>query len=249
MTLPTHQARTVTVNPRPGSQADVRVVFGSGRIHGRVYDEFGDTRAGARVRLSTVVAQGEDGRWGTSAEGDRFEMSTTTDDAGRYEFRDLPVGTFYLVGKLATEASSGARDIRSFKVTLAVGEVRELDLGEPIEDGRWVGQVQYANGTRPRASGSIFLQHRDGSRRMYVKFDDEGRFSEQVPSGTWRMEYVFSMPDHLRMLGMFRVVQSLQELTVRAGEARVDAIIPGARVEGAWRGTTHAMATRRSARR
>lgn len=222
VTLPEGATRQVMVSLPQESDQGLRVAFGTARLHGRVYDEFGRTRAEASVRLS--------GGRGS------LRVRATTDADGRYAFEALPEGTYYIVGDLAAEAASRARNIRSFKIELAVGEERELDLGEPFEDGHWIGRVRYADGTPVLRSGNIFLQHVDGTRRMYVSFDKEGKYSAQVPNGRWRMEYVFNLAGRAFGMGRMRAVPTSQELVMRAGEVRQDAIIPGARIVGRVRG-------------
>ncbi len=230
--IPGRQMREIQVRVGVEGTQPIEVAFGTARLHGTVYDEHGRARPDVGVRLSTALQEQDDGSMRPSSAGSVFLTRTRTDAAGRYEFTGLPAGTFWIVGELASGEGSSLRNIRSFRVALGDGEERELHLGDPLEEGRWVGSVHYAHGKRIGRAGNIFMSHEDGTRRMYVRFDKEGRFAEDLPSGTWRMEFVLPTEDPNSGMPAYRCVPTAQQVVIEPGEVRTDAIIPGARIQG-----------------
>ena len=223
--------RTVSVRVAESPATAIVVEYGTARVWGIAYDELGRPRAGARVRISTHLVQTGEG-WKVSAGGTVFTAEAVTGTDGRYAFGDLPEGTYTIVGELTNDEAHRSRNIRSFSVTLAADEDRRLDLGERYEDPTWAGRVRFADGSAVTKGGNIFLETVDGERRMYVRYDAEGRFSEQVPVGTWRMEFVLPLRGGLghRM----HLVQTDQRLEMSEHGSTDAAVIPGTRLTGTF---------------
>jgi hypothetical protein len=99
---------------------DERPDTGTGRISGRVIG--GEN--GAPLRRAVVAL------WG---EGMREGHSVTTDEAGRFEFKDLPAGRFNL------SASKGGH------VSMRYGQRRPFESGRPLDlaDGQRVTNVAF----------------------------------------------------------------------------------------------------------
>jgi RNA polymerase sigma-70 factor (ECF subfamily) len=238
-------SREVKVHVGNEGPHEVTIAFGSGRIWGTVFDGRGRPAVSIGVRASSYLREGPGGLAPT-AEGDPFAVREQTDAWGRYEFRGLPAGLVVVVAE--PEADPGdARNIRSFPITLMAGEDRRLDIGGPREDPTWSGVVRYADGVPVQGSGNIFLQGEDGSTRLYVEFDAQGRFSQAVPPGRYRMEFVLTRASSslasgpslgdtpaLAMLQTteMRCVPTKERLTVESHAVVRDVTLPGVRVEG-----------------
>lgn len=225
------ESRTTTVRASDTVGVSIAFEYGTARVWGIAYDELGRPREGARVRISTHLVQTGEG-WKVSAGGTVFSAEATTGPDGRYAFGELPEGTYTIVGELTNDAAHRSRNIRSFSVTLGAEEDRRLDLGERYEDPTWSGRVRLADGSPVTEAGNIFLETVDGERRMYVGYDAEGRFSEQVPVGTWRMEFVLPLRGGIRH--RMHLVQTNQRLEMSEHGSTDDAVMPGTRLTGTF---------------
>jgi len=132
---------------------------GTGRIAGRVIG--GEN--GAPLRRAVVSL---------SAEGMREGRSATTDDAGRFEFKDLPAARFDLnaskagyvtmrYGRAARAASGkpnvGLRNIGGRRVPSAKWPTLDFSIRTRAENKRFrAGTLRLANRTFPRADGLAY---------------------------------------------------------------------------------------------
>jgi hypothetical protein len=207
-----------------GVARGVSVVLGEGRVHGTVWNGSRRPAEGVRISLASHLRPGP-GQWESTAPGDPFRIDETTDVDGTYEFRDLPAGSYVVVAR--PEAEGDPRNIRSFEVVLGEGEHRRLDVGSPSADPLWTGVVRYADGAPVPGPASVFLRSESGERRMYVNFDAEGRIAQNVPTGTYRMEFV--LPG--AFLEPMTLVQTHQRLTVEDRPVVEDLRFPGTRIE------------------
>jgi hypothetical protein len=232
--LPGVQPRTVRVHATGEGGQAVEVVLGTARLHGTVWDGARLPAARVKVEVSSFLRQGPKG-WTASAPGAEFSVRTTTDAEGRYELGDLPAGRYVLVATPAPDASD-PRNIRSFEVELADGESRRLDVGAPMADATWSGVVRFSDGEAVRAAGSVFLEDPSQGRRLYVSFDAEGRFAQEIPAGAWTTRFfVFPRRDPAAALGApvaMTLVPSEQPVEMNDLPRVGDLVLPGARLAG-----------------
>ncbi len=211
----------------------VQIVFGSGRVWGTVFDGAGQPAEGVTVRVTSHLRDGPNGLEPT-AEGDPFSVAVRTDRQGRYDVRGLPPGSFVVVAEPASDLAD-PRNIRSIAISLADGEERWVDVGRVRADPRWSGVVRYADGAPVRGAGSVFLADEKGESRLYVAFDGDGRFSQDVPPGLYRMEFVLTR-DAPGLAGpplpRLQRVPTDARIRIVDRELVADVTLPGVRVAG-----------------
>jgi hypothetical protein len=100
---------------------DARV---DGRIAGRLLDERGRPARGVMMELANATAMETD-RWASA------DKKTATDEDGRFEFRPLPAGKFYVGVEFDQRGEEGTLDRRRY-----YPGVRELSQAKAIELGR-----------------------------------------------------------------------------------------------------------------
>jgi len=98
---------------------------GTGRIRGRAFLQAttGDVKTGALKRVIAVPVTRYSKEWFEQAvladspvsppdsRADEFTHVTTTDDQGKFEFRDLPAGRYYILTRIVWEPSGDNEDI------------------------------------------------------------------------------------------------------------------------------------------
>ena len=187
------------------------VQLGTALVHGRVWDAAGEPAADEYVSCATGRGLRSVGR---------------TDPGGYYRFTDLPAGRAQLGASLREGPSLQA------VVELAVGESREVDLGEP-------GGLYMLRGRLLDVAGETVVSARPGAAVGYLRFVSgsqdandsagcsvaaDGTFGVELPAGEYSvlLELQASM-DQKREIATALIVSESRDL---------DLVVPGSRVAG-----------------
>ena len=215
--------RRVVVPVKPGQEELLlELAGGSGVLEGTVYGVDGQAQVAAALQLY--------------ATGGGWQIHITTDAYGGYRVTDLPAGDYTLVSRVPSGTPGRGSSSRSATIQLPEGGVHRLDLGSRHGDPRWSGTVRFTDGSAPARSGNIFLKSVAGDRHLYVGFAKGGAFSEVVPPGTYRMEFVLSGEDNTSPYPRFCMVATAHRLVIDQAPVEEELTIPGTRVEGRVRG-------------
>lgn len=219
---PEHTRRVVVPVEADQQELLLELAGGSGVLEGTVYGVDGQAQVAAALQLY--------------ATGGGFEIHIRTDSYGGYRVTDLPAGHYTLVSRVPSGTPGRGSSSRSATIQLPDAGVHRLDLGSRHGDPRWSGTVRFADGSAPARSGNIFLKSVAGDRHLYVGFAKGGAFSEVVPPGTYRMEFVLSVGDNASPFPRFCMVATAHRLVIDQAPVEEELTIPGTRVEGRVRG-------------
>jgi len=125
---PLHVARVVV--EEPGAWISVEFLLGTGSLHGVAYGLDGAPVAGLGLELVSTAHRSET-HW--------------SDESGHYSFEDLPEGHHALHALRKVGAPSSWQE-ESYRVHLAEGESRTLDVGSPELPLHWRGRLTVATG-------------------------------------------------------------------------------------------------------
>ncbi len=164
-------------------------------VSGRIYDEFGEAMAGARVQAMRYRFQNGERRLQGSG------RSVQTDDRGEFRLFGLPPGE-YVISAEVPPYESGTDDRLSYaptyypgtssaaeaqRVTLAVGQEASANFSLLLVPTAIVRGLALASNGRPLMSGSVSLQPE--SRDVQAVFGPGGS-SRIEPDGTFRISNV-----------------------------------------------------------
>jgi len=237
----------LTARDRPGEQLRPGVVSArrvlalsqaarartiGGAVRGRVTDEGGRPVPGATLR------------WIAVREGLALPLvSVTTDDAGRFEVQDLPLGSWWV----HASAPGRARAVRPLRVRGA-SQTIALTLGPAASIA---GTTSALRGANRSALGSVLLHAtREGTTAaedpgVATRSDADGRFRlDGLSPGTWRIALVADGFEALQRIGVAApsadlalTLRALATLTLRVVDA-AGGYAPGATVvvsgSGIW---------------
>ncbi|MBP6833274.1 MAG: carboxypeptidase regulatory-like domain-containing protein [Deltaproteobacteria bacterium] len=197
---------------RPGVVSARRVMASSptararepgGAVRGRVTDESGHPVRGATLR------------WIAVREGLALPVvSVQTDESGRFEVQDLPLGSWWV----QASAPGRARVVRPLRVR-GPTQSMALTLGPAASI---VGTTSALRGTTRSALGSVLLRAtREGTTAaedpgVATRSDAQGRFRlDGLSPGTWRIELAADGFEALQRIGVAAPTVELS-LTLRA---------------------------------
>ncbi len=197
---------------RPGVVSARRVLASSpaararepgGAVRGRVTDESGHPVRGASLR------------WIAVREGLALPVvSVQTDDAGRFEVQDLPLGSWWV----QASAPGRARVVRPIRVR-EPSQSLSLTLGPSASI---TGSTSALRGTLRSPLGSVLLRAtREGTTAaedpgVATRSDAQGRFRlDGLSPGTWRIELAADGFETLQRIGVAAPTTELS-LTLRA---------------------------------
>ncbi len=154
--------------------------LGQGRVTGRVVEAGDAPRAGAIVRLLSLLDDGDPASWGNvSVNNEPFEFGVPTDADGRFELGHLAPGLY-----VADVHASGARAPEQAPFVLAPGETRDL-LITVERTGRISGRVTLASGVP--VPEDTYL-HAEGPGDDSSAAVSAGRYElTGLLPGTWRL--------------------------------------------------------------
>lgn len=152
------------------------IVLGTARVFGQLWDPEGRPLAGVRVTLSRTAHR-------------PFVTSCISAADGRYAVEDLPAGECWFV--VEPQASGGSAFETMQKISLAVGEVRRLDVGSPTGAAIVRGRVLLRNGSAALGGGQLHLQRKSDRTYSEVAVDATGAFSSPVAAGEYEVAVSF----------------------------------------------------------
>ncbi|MBK7641592.1 MAG: sigma-70 family RNA polymerase sigma factor [Planctomycetes bacterium] len=159
------------------------LVFGSARIHGRIYDLGGAPFGEVVLRLDTAVDQSLPGEWQPSP----LRSVRTSDAGGSYSFDDLPAGGYWLLvnapGKDWTQAWPG----RMCKLNLDEDQNLVCNAGSPQGAAHWIGSVRTKAGAVAQSAGSLWLDSPKLHVHTQVGFPATGEFDVPLDPGQWNV--------------------------------------------------------------
>ncbi len=144
--------------------------------HRRLWDPEGRALTGLRVTLSHRADRS-------------FVTSCVSAADGRYVVEDLPAGEYWFV--VEPKAAGGAAFEIMQKISLAVGEVRRLDVGSPTGAAIVRGRVLLRNGSQALGGGQLHLQRKSDRTCSTVAVDAKGAFSSPIAAGEYEVSVSF----------------------------------------------------------
>lgn len=193
------------------------LLLGTGGIHGRVFDEEGRLAVGVPVRVGSTAGLGSG------------VARVLTDGEGRYRVGDLPGSGYWVQVHLAGDAGD-AKDTRQRQVVLGAGQELRVDFGTEAGDPLFSGTVRTAWGAPIRGPAQLVLARDWVEECAVIPYDEEGRFAQRVPAGSYTVVVWFRGLDPLRTTALSEGV------TIRDAILRRDLVVPGTRVYGEVRG-------------
>jgi hypothetical protein len=212
---PAHEA-LVTL-PEKASAPPVRIVFGSTRLHGRVYDEQG----APLERISIKIEGGAERAFAV-------RTRTQTDSDGSWSLSDLPAGRFFgMIGDDFSAAWPG----RMLTLTLVDGDDVQIDCGERRALGHWRGTVRTALGEPVKSGGTLHLERTERTRLgsealtyREVLFDESARFDVTLEPASWRPGVSLASKSETRRM--------FDPLRITKDDLEHDIVIAGTRLSG-----------------
>ncbi|MCU0866179.1 MAG: carboxypeptidase-like regulatory domain-containing protein [Planctomycetes bacterium] len=152
------------------------IVLGTARVFGQLWDPEGRALTGVRVTLSHSADRS-------------FVTSCVSAVDGRYVVEDLPAGEYWFV--VEPKTAGGAAFETMQKISLAVGEVRRLDVGSPSGAAIVRGRVLLRNGSQALGGGHLHLRRKSDRAYSTVAVDATGAFSSPVAAGEYEVSVSF----------------------------------------------------------
>ena len=185
------------------SSVAARARVPGGAVRGRVTDEYGHGVSGATLR------------WIAVREGLALPVvSVLTDESGRFEVQDLPLGSWWV----QASAPGRARVVRPLRVHASVQSLT-LTLGPSASIA---GTISALRGASRSPLGSVLLRAtREGTTAaedpgVATRSDAQGRFRlDGLSPGTWRIELVRDGFETLQRIGVSAPTPDIA-LTLRA---------------------------------
>ncbi len=191
------------------------IVLGTARVFGQLWEPQGRPLAGARVTLSRSADHGM---------LRPFATSCVSSVEGRYEVDDLPAGEWWFAVE-PQAASAGAVETMQ-KISLAVGEVRRLDVGSPAGAAIVRGRVLLRDGSPARGGGLLHLQRKSDRAYAEVAVDAAGAFAAPVAAGEHAVAVTFHGCNDLERW-------QAMDLAVGRADVAQDFVVGAVQVDGA----------------
>jgi hypothetical protein len=212
--------------PERGPGARAKLVFGGGRIHGRVHDLNGGPFAACHVQISS-----DQSRASGDAHGAPRRTYLRTDALGEFAFEDLPADQYSLIlsapGKVAEQGWPG----RFTKVQLAEAEDVCLDAGSPRGAAHWRGRLRTRGGAAVESTGKLGFDCTELSARgskiethVDVRLIGTSAFDAPLEPRTWSVDLAFGPSEYPQPL--------IGSREVSAAGLDEDIVLPGSRLTG-----------------
>lgn len=233
------EMRVVLRESAPGAR--VRLVFGTGRIHGTLHGENGALLEGLKVTLSGIEAVESKPHPDPNKPplvvsihipyGGSLRAVHSSDELGNFSFDELPADSYYLDVRAAEGTWRNDWPGRMDRIVLVEGEDLELDAGPPDGPVYWRGVLRNAGGELVVGGGTLHLERDERSRagssvHTYIeaRVQQDGKFDFAIEPARWKVALsLASHPEERHPCG---------EIDVPPGSLERDLTVPGTRVFG-----------------
>ena len=204
---------SVTMPRNPKGDHPLVVALGTAVLEGGVHGREGEPLRDHPLRLINTKAINEP------------PIVVRTNSEGHYRITELRAGGYQYRDVLLSKDGLDV-DAREGFVAVAPGDHATLDIGSPTPEPRWTGTIRLASGTPLHGPSSISLMSAAGGSAHSIFFDEAGRVTQRLPTGTYR---VWISP-----AGLMKSPPPFQ-LTMPEKDLAYDIAVPGVRVSGVLR--------------